>query len=812
MAASTRINLVKVEGGKAEITHHQDVPGRLSDSRMVGARLVLATTDWGRESGVLGIVNDESASSQLSEWVIAPGQAPQAAGKFAVRGQYPEIAAGKDWLAVAATPPGVWNYSEVTVFASGEGGLSRLTAKPLRTAGVVTDKFKMQWSNHVLTTISERNGNSTGWSPTTVLETFRVWGRGIVVPAVVTETLRLGKLELAKGESLFATRFAGNKAYVVTFLQTDPLWVVDLADPKNPVVAGHIEVPGWSSHLEPIGDLLLAIGWESNSVAASLFDVANPAAPRLLRRLNLGSPGSYSEAAWDEQALKVLPDAGLALVPLTSYDDKTGESTAVVQLLDLDLAGGDLKPRGTIAHDFDARRADLIGNAVVSISQRVLVAADIADRDVPKLLSEVSLAWPVDRVLDAGSHMLQIESGGSYGNGRATVRVSPANTPEAVLSETDLGTGTVCGADYREGRLFIVREVGSFQPLYYRSPVIGKAMGSVILDVFDASSLPKLTLLGSCSTTLKAGEQVGQRLLWPQPNRPAVVLDARSSFWFGGDGPIVIDPPILVKTTARAATTVSALAVDRFPFWRPRSAPRLAVFDISKPDAPTVAQPVAVGTLETIPNQVCEAADGLVVMGASDWRSEVTGAKVPDGRAFQSVHVVEVAATGAPVVRPGIDLPGELFAVTELDRDGFLAFTRQSGGTDEEGVQVSACDGYDAFEVAGLDGAADVAAAGGRRLFVAKGAGVERYRLTNEGSLIAEEKLVIGWKPETLRWARGVLLGGTWNSLFAADATAKTARKWRFPVWSLRMDHVTVAADGDLLVPFGDYGAERLER
>ena len=269
----------------------------------------------------------------------------------------------------------------------------------------------------------------------------------------------LGRLELASGESLFATRFAGDKAYVVTFLQTDPLWVVDLTDPLLPVVAGHIEVPGWSTHLEPIGNFLFSVGWESNTIAASLFDVTNAAAPRLLRRLNLGAAGSYSEAAWDEQALKVLPDAGLAMIPLTSYNETTGKSKASVQLIDLDLTAGDLALRGSISHDFDARRSDLIGSTVVSISQRALVAADISDRDAPSILSEVALAWPVDLVLAAGAHLIHIESGTDYMQGRATARVSPARQTESILAETDLGAGIVKGR--RTARRKTLRPAGN---------------------------------------------------------------------------------------------------------------------------------------------------------------------------------------------------------------------------------------------------------------------------------------------------------------------------------------------------------------
>ena len=370
----TRINVIKVSGGKAEIIQTRDVPGYLSDSRLVGRRLILATSEWNYDSDVSGNWNSRS---RLSEWLLSADAAPNKSSETLIEGDSPLIGSGPDWLAVSVNPTAEWDVSEVSVFAVRPGGLVRM-AKPFRTAGTISSKFGMSWSNNVFTTVSEKNWRKGDWSPLTTLENFRAWAPEVIRPQVYPDDEgRLGKLTLADGESLYATRFAGNKAYVVTFLQKDPLWVVDLSNPREPVVAGHLEVPGWSTHLEPIGDLLFSVGMEDGTVAASLFDVADPSSPKLLSRRNFGKSGTYSEALWDEKALKVLPEAGLAMIPLTTYDDETGKSGSVVQLLDIDVAAGDLKKRGTISHEFEARRADLIGGAMVSISQRVLVAADI---------------------------------------------------------------------------------------------------------------------------------------------------------------------------------------------------------------------------------------------------------------------------------------------------------------------------------------------------------------------------------------------------------------------------------------------------
>ncbi|RLI75606.1 hypothetical protein DRP05_14465 [Archaeoglobales archaeon] len=86
--------------------------------------------------------------------------------------------------------------------------------------------------------------------------------------------------DYGKGERIYAVRFVMDKAYVVTFKQTDPLFVMDLSDPKNPEMRGELEIPGYSSYLHPIDEnTIIGIGKEGRSVKISLFDVSNPEKP-----------------------------------------------------------------------------------------------------------------------------------------------------------------------------------------------------------------------------------------------------------------------------------------------------------------------------------------------------------------------------------------------------------------------------------------------------------------------------------------------------------------------------------------------------
>ncbi len=86
--------------------------------------------------------------------------------------------------------------------------------------------------------------------------------------------------DLGLGERVYAARFMGDTAYLVTFKQVDPFYVLDLSVPTAPKLAGELKIPGYSAYLEPLGNnLILGVGRENNGVKLSIFDVSNPAKP-----------------------------------------------------------------------------------------------------------------------------------------------------------------------------------------------------------------------------------------------------------------------------------------------------------------------------------------------------------------------------------------------------------------------------------------------------------------------------------------------------------------------------------------------------
>jgi inhibitor of cysteine peptidase len=131
----------------------------------------------------------------------------------------------------------------------------------------------------------------------------------------------VGALELKNTEvreTIQSTRFLGDKAYVVTFQQKDPFFVLDMSNPTAPKVAGKLEIPGYSSYLHPYDENhIIGLGMENNSVKLSLFDVTNVNAPKEIAKYTVQADYSYSEASYDPKAFLFNKDKQLLVIPVS---------------------------------------------------------------------------------------------------------------------------------------------------------------------------------------------------------------------------------------------------------------------------------------------------------------------------------------------------------------------------------------------------------------------------------------------------------------------------------------------------------------
>jgi inhibitor of cysteine peptidase len=148
---------------------------------------------------------------------------------------------------------------------------------------------------------------------------------------------------LARGERIYSVRFMGDKAYIVTFKQVDPLFVIDTADPENPEVLGELKIPGFSTYLHPIDENhLIGFGFDTkimddggksfnkepriirNGMKISLFDITDFNQPKESDTEIIGGSGTHSYLLDDHKALFHEPSRHLYGFPISVYHDKKG--------------------------------------------------------------------------------------------------------------------------------------------------------------------------------------------------------------------------------------------------------------------------------------------------------------------------------------------------------------------------------------------------------------------------------------------------------------------------------------------------------
>ena len=208
---------------------------------------------------------------------------------------------------------------------------------------------------------------------------------------------------LARGERIYSVRFIGDRGYVSTFRQVDPLFVIDLADPAKPRVVGQLKVPGFSSYLQPLDAThLLGVGRDVDPATGrvlglqlSIFDVANPAKPARTATYTFAGDGwqSWSAALWDHHALSWFADQGILALPVQQGDWWQGSDGLVVFKVDTTSRAG-FTNLGEITHDGPVQRSVRIGDYLYSVSAGEVKVHRLTDPSTA--VAAVKLTPPVD--------------------------------------------------------------------------------------------------------------------------------------------------------------------------------------------------------------------------------------------------------------------------------------------------------------------------------------------------------------------------------------------------------------------------------
>ncbi|MDF2617218.1 MAG: secreted protein [Sedimentibacter sp.] len=205
---------------------------------------------------------------------------------------------------------------------------------------------------------------------------------------ILDENLKTkGKVEgLAPGERIYSTRFAGDRVYMVTFRQVDPLYVIDASDPANPKTAGMLKVPGYSTYLHIVDENhILGFGYDTKlsewggvvngGLKLSMFDVSNINYPKETFTEVIGEQGTYSELLYNHKALMFSLNKGIMAFPInrTAENYKTDFNGAYVYKVGID----NISYKTRISHmdgdnylyGYEVNRIIYIGDYIYTFSQ-----------------------------------------------------------------------------------------------------------------------------------------------------------------------------------------------------------------------------------------------------------------------------------------------------------------------------------------------------------------------------------------------------------------------------------------------------------
>jgi hypothetical protein len=595
--AESQAIIVNVAGNTPVIEASVPVKGYIRESRLVGTALYIASQTYITKQAVNPTTGDSYTrwehGTQVSAFDLKTPSKPVAHETVFYSGYNNDIYATDKFLFVSTSVPKDYYKTDLRCIDISAPNGTMKEAATIRTAGRVADKFKMRLSDDTLTVISEElksnsNDNRNRWL--TTLETFSL--------ANPHKPEALGALSLAKGERLFATRFDADRVYIVTYERIDPLWIVDLSDPRKPVIKGELEVPGWSTYIQPLGDRLVSIGVDDTNngrrVAVSLFDVSDITKPKLFDKVTMGDRWSWSEAQYDEKAFTVLPHAGLILVPYQGHE--AGGYVKNVQIIDLNEKT--LKKRGVIEHALQPRRATEYQDFILSISGKELLTVDATDRDNPVVKSEVELAWTVDQVIPTGDYLLQLAKGSSWyfgEQGGPSIRVASQDDADTALGRVLLPqTAYLSGASVNGDKLYLL-QTQAFQSVNPKpvpekpeegdgdddeekpKPEQEELKPNVFLTVIDLANLPELTVLSELALV---DEQMGWsnefKANWPDKGKLLWSNAGGYRYWGWRGGPMIDD-----------------VAVDSFwPGYYGGSAGQLLCFDVGDAVKPSLASSV----------------------------------------------------------------------------------------------------------------------------------------------------------------------------------------------------------------------------
>lgn len=235
-----------------------------------------------------------------------------------------------------------WNYkmiedstAETSIYKISLNGTKLVLEAETKIPGMIINQFSLdEYNGNLRIAVTKYNNNS---SEDTSNNLYILDSKLSVIGSIEN---------MAEGEEIYSVRFMGNKGYIVTFKQVDPLFVIDLSNPINPSVVGELKIPGYSSYLHPYDENhIIGIGYNTtetsygstvnDGVKLSMFDVSNPTNPIEMFNTVIGDKHTNTSATYDHKAVMFSKEKNIIAIPIVQYNRKY-ESKAVIYNIDFE--------------------------------------------------------------------------------------------------------------------------------------------------------------------------------------------------------------------------------------------------------------------------------------------------------------------------------------------------------------------------------------------------------------------------------------------------------------------------------------------
>lgn len=406
------------------------VPGEIADSRVVGDILYLATYEnsycYGcgtspRTMVTTFDISTPSAMRQVDQVTfdagVRSGWGPTDWKRSIFVTTERMYLGGHDDITPSADANAVPGEGIIDVIDITDPGGKLRKGAHLTTTGAIRSRWQMDEHGGVFRVVSQRGiGYTTNGLGNPDVQTFHVWN------ADAMQQMGKTSIRLPRQEALKSVRFDGDRAYAITFAQTDPLFVIDLSNEAKPAQRGELLMPGWVFHLDPHGDRVLGLGLDRNDpkghLNVSLFDVADMDHPKMLGRVSFGSRSYANDQAIVsyempedqdriQKAFRVL-DGNLIAVPYSGAQTQTNSAAydcvaqgGGVQLIDWQKDV--LTKQATLPVAGNPRRALVHDGELLAVSDSNVTAFDLGRRDVPLKTADLVIGSCEARALPANN-------------------------------------------------------------------------------------------------------------------------------------------------------------------------------------------------------------------------------------------------------------------------------------------------------------------------------------------------------------------------------------------------------------------------